>query len=77
MEQEHVVDNEDVPLPPRKFLRALGGSSTDVGRALRLDANGNAYITGNTGSTNFPTTTGAYHRTKRGFTDGFVSKISP
>jgi hypothetical protein len=55
----------------------LGGSGTDVGRALRLDGNGNAYLTGNTASTNFPTTTGAYHRTKRGPTDGFVTKISP
>jgi hypothetical protein len=55
----------------------LGGTGDDVGRALRLDGNGRAYLTGNTASTNFPTTTGAYHRTKRGSTDGFVTKISP
>jgi hypothetical protein len=55
----------------------LGGSGDEVSRALRLDPNGNAYLTGSTASTNFPTTTGAYHRSRRGLTDGFVTKISP
>jgi len=32
----------------------LGGNSDDMGRGIAVDASGNAYVTGNTASTNFP-----------------------
>ena len=41
----------------------LGGNYWDHCRELQLDANGDIYVTGNTDSTNFPTTVGAYDRT--------------
>jgi hypothetical protein len=56
----------------------LGGSnSTDVGRGIALDAAGNAYVTGVTLSTDFPTTPGAFQHTfAGGFFDAFVTKLN-
>jgi hypothetical protein len=50
----------------------LGGNSSDAGLAIALDSSGNAYVTGFTFSTNFPTTVGAFDVTHNGSFDGFV-----
>jgi hypothetical protein len=55
----------------------LGGGSSDIGKGIAVDGSGNAYITGETWSTDFPTTTGAYDTTYNGDTDVFVSKLNP
>jgi len=60
----------------------LGGSGIDEGRAIAVDAHGNAYIAGNTtsgsnGSTSFPVTPGAVQPTIRSSGDGFVAKLNP
>ncbi len=57
----------------------LGGSGQDQGISIALDSlpNPNAYLTGLTGSTNFPTTTGAFQTMFGGGSfDAFVAKIS-
>jgi hypothetical protein len=54
----------------------LGGGSTDGARDIALDGTGNAYVTGLTESTNFPTTTGAWDRTRGGLEDAFVTKLN-
>jgi hypothetical protein len=54
----------------------LGGSHGDVGNAIAVDASGYAYITGGTGSTDFPTTPSAYDQSFSGV-DAFVTKLSP
>ena len=63
----------------------LGGAGGDSPTAIAVDAAGNAYITGQTTSSDFPTTAGAL-QTKLGGTgsgpifylgDAFVSKINP
>jgi len=54
----------------------LGGSGTDAGYGIAVNGAGDAYVTGSTGSTDFPTTTGAYTTTNGGGADAFVSKLA-
>lgn len=62
--------------PSVSYATYLGGSAGDQGNAIAVDADGNAYITGQTASTDFPTVAGDYSRSNAGGLDAFVSKIS-
>jgi len=54
----------------------LGGNGAEFGRGIAVDASGNAYVTGSTGSLNFPTTPGAFQPTLGGGPyDAFVTKL--
>ena len=59
----------------------LGGSSSDWGYAIAVDAAGSAYVAGQVGSNNFPTTPSAFQTTNHGFAGGgynaYVAKFSP
>ena len=55
----------------------LGGGTQDEGHSIAIDASGNAYVTGFTTSTNFPTTAGAFDTTYNGNFDAFVTKLNP
>ncbi|GBC85042.1 hypothetical protein HRbin11_01483 [bacterium HR11] len=59
------------------YATFLGGSSGDEGLGLAVDGSGAAYVTGLTGSSDFPTTPGAYDTTFNGLTDVFVVKLNP
>ena len=67
------------------YATYLGGSGSDRGRAVAVDSQGNAWITGDTESPNFPTTPGALQSTFHGevdlgplkFGDAFVAKLDP
>jgi hypothetical protein len=54
----------------------LGGSEDDHGAAIAVDSTGNAYVTGGTFSSNFPTV-GALQPSSGGGQDAFVAKLSP
>jgi hypothetical protein len=55
----------------------LGGSSDDEGNGIAVDTAGNAYVTGLTHSTDFPTTPGAFQTSLKGALDAFVTKLNP
>ncbi len=63
----------------RVYSTYLGGAAgDDAGRGIAADAAGNAYITGFTASTNFPTTVGVVQTAFGGGTfDAFVVKLNP
>jgi hypothetical protein len=58
------------------YSTLLGGSSTELAQGLALDSAGNAYITGSTRSTDFPTTPAAISRTLNGLSDAFITKLN-
>ncbi|HKB16934.1 MAG TPA: SBBP repeat-containing protein, partial [Planctomycetota bacterium] len=56
----------------------LGGAQDiDDGLGIAVDGAGNAYVTGETGSTDFPTTVGAFDTTSNGAFDAFLAKLNP
>src|SRR5439155_1173802 len=53
----------------------LGGSGGDVGLGIAVDSSGSAYVTGETISTDFPVTSGAFGTASGGW-DAFVTKLN-
>ncbi|MBF0344039.1 MAG: SBBP repeat-containing protein [Nitrospirae bacterium] len=53
----------------------VGGSGSDRGNGIAIDASGNAFITGETASINYPVTSPTIQSTLRGKTDAFVTIV--
>lgn len=65
----------DTNAAPVLYSGYLGGGANDYGYAIAVDAEANAYVSGMTFSTNFPTTAGAFASSLNGTSDAFVAKI--
>jgi hypothetical protein len=66
--------------PALDYSTYVGGSGGDQGNGIAVDASGNAYVIGNTSSTDFPTTAGAYQTVFGNgslHADAFVTKLNP
>jgi len=57
------------------YLVYLGGSQNDSARGIAVDTFGNAYVTGITASTDFPTTPGAFSTHFTGVQEAFITKF--
>jgi hypothetical protein len=63
-------------IDPLIYSTYLGGSGQDLGLGIAVDSSGNAYVTGWTLSTDFPTTN-PLQASNAGDSDAFVTKINP
>lgn len=63
--------------PILSYATYLGGSASDYGYSIAVDGSGNAYITGQTFSTNFPTQNAYQGALNGNNADVFVTKFNP
>ena len=54
----------------------FGGNGHDYGQSIAVDSSGNAYLTGITGSSNFPLAGSAFQGTLNGFYNSFVTVLN-
>lgn len=62
--------------PVLSYSTYLGANGSDTGLAIAVDSAGNAYIAGETNSSNFPVAFGSAHIGLRGTVDVFVIKLN-
>jgi hypothetical protein len=66
--------------PVLSYSTYLGGSISDVAYGIAVDSSGNAYVVGETLSTNFPVTSGAFQTVNKAAPEGwneFITKLNP
>jgi hypothetical protein len=78
-----VADNNDIFLTKLSagggavlYSTFFGGSGSDSGNDVKVDADGSVYLTGETQSADFPTTPGAADTVLAGTSDAFVTKLN-
>lgn len=74
---EAFVTKLDGALSSLVYSTLLGGDGLDSALAVAADASGAAFVVGQTSSTNFPTTAGAFQPSRRDSTDLFVARLDP
>src|SRR5690606_11914989 len=74
---EGVDPSRALVIDPLIWATFLGGSGFDAAYGVAAGPGGGATVTGSTGSTDFPTTPGAYDTTHNGgIVDAFVARLS-
>jgi hypothetical protein len=58
------------------YLGGYGNNVNEFGDAIAVNQSGEAYVAGKTGSTTFPTTTGAWQTNIGGLVDTFVTRLN-
>jgi hypothetical protein len=58
------------------YATFLGGTGNDCGNGIAVDGSGNAYVTGSSGSVDFPVSIGAFQTNFGGVGDVFVTKLN-
>ncbi|HZQ68697.1 MAG TPA: SBBP repeat-containing protein [Terriglobales bacterium] len=58
------------------YSTLFGGSGDESGNGIAIDSSGNAYVTGGTGSADFPVTAGVFQSTLNGPLNAFVAKLN-
>ncbi|SFD52365.1 conserved repeat domain-containing protein [Paenibacillus catalpae] len=74
--EEYNPNYELIIDPALTYSTFLGGSDTDTGFSIAADPFGNAYVTGQTLSFDFPITPGAFQPSIDGSSSVFVSKLN-
>jgi hypothetical protein len=65
-------------IDPVLFSTYIGGTWGEAGSSITVDCSGNIYLTGSTGSSDFPITPGAYsYSSSSPYPDVFVTKMNP
>ena len=59
------------------YATFLGGNGDELSTSIAVDAAGNAYVGGLTGSSSFPVTSGSFQEAKDFGVDAFVAKLNP
>ncbi len=70
------LSDAPVVIDPLVYSTFVGTDSSDEGKAILVDNNGNAIVAGSTEDADFPTTSGAYDQTHNGDDDVFVLKLN-
>jgi hypothetical protein len=58
------------------YSTMVGGTGADIGTGIAVSKSGEAFVTGYTGSTNYPTSPSPF-QSFQGSNDGFVTRLSP
>ncbi len=58
------------------YTTLIGGSGDDIGNSIAVDSDGNAYVAGDTSSSDFPHSSVVLQTALKGTLDGFVAKLN-
>jgi hypothetical protein len=76
LQQDAFVAKLDNTTGIAQYITRIGGTGTESANGIAVDASGNAYIGGETNSTDFPTTASPIQNANAGAGDGFVAKLN-